>query len=355
MCPELWGYMRGHSDPSGALILGFGFGLWTFFKGFRVMREYKVLEDTPRIPIRSASMGFVHIRGKAESNEILASPLSHTPCCFYKVVIDEWRSQGKSKTWVNVCTDMNGYRFHLADDTGKVLIDAHAAEYDLPLATTREVDSRASAASGTGASDADLLQYVSYSRIHGLTDRAGQLIDKGFEKAGAESNPQMQIKRELFRAVFASIPTVAHGGKPPIAELERLVTAVGPLSDPEKEQKRQMALQRLRQAEGASQSELLSTMLPTAKPAEGRFRLREFVILPGQEYLIDGTCVENSSEGQDRCLIAKGHNEPTFLISTKSDAQIHHDLEKRALLKIFGGAVLALACAAGLLFHFGLF
>ena len=35
---------------------------------------------------------------------------------------------------------MNGYRFHLADDTGKILIDAHAAEYDLPLATTREVD-----------------------------------------------------------------------------------------------------------------------------------------------------------------------------------------------------------------------
>jgi hypothetical protein len=96
-------------------------------------------------------------------------------------------------------------------------------------------------------------------------------------------------------------------------------------------------------------------MLPSAKPAEGRFRLREFVIIPGQEYLIDGTCLENSAEGQDRCRIAKGHNEPTFLISTKSDAQVHHDLEKRTLLMIFGGAALALACAAGLLFHFGLF
>jgi hypothetical protein len=319
------------------------------------MREYKVLDDTPRIPIRSVPMGFVHIRGKAESNEMLASPVSHTPCCCYKVVIDEWRSQGKRKKWVNVCTDMNGYRFHLADDTGKVLIDAHAAEYDLPLATTREVDSQASAASGTGASDADLLQYVTYSRIHSMTDRAGQWIDKGFEKAGAAEHPEVQARRELFRAVFASIPTVAHGGKPPIAELESLVNAVGPLSDPEKEQKRQMALQRLRQAKGASQSELLTAMMPTAKPAEGRFRLREFVIIPGQEYLIDGTCLENSAEGQDRCLIAKGYSEPTFLISTKSDAQVHHDLEKRARRMIFGGAALALACAAGLLLHFGLF
>jgi hypothetical protein len=181
------------------------------------------------------------------------------------------------------------------------------------------------------------------------------MVEKGFEKAGAENNPRMQIKRDLFRAVFASIPTVAHGGKPPIAELERLVNAVGPLSDPEKEQKRQMALERLRQAEGASQSELLSSMMPTAQPADGRFRLREFVVSPGQEYLISGTCVENSTDGQDRCLIAKGHNEPTFIISVKSDVQIHHDLQRRSLLMIFGGAALALACAAGLLFHFGLF
>src|SRR5580700_9255876 len=78
-------HMRGHSDPSGALLLGCGLGLWTFFKGFRVMREYKVLEDTPRIPIRSVPMGFVHIRGKAESAEVLSSPVSHTPCCFYKI------------------------------------------------------------------------------------------------------------------------------------------------------------------------------------------------------------------------------------------------------------------------------
>jgi hypothetical protein len=347
--------MGGHSDPSGALFLGCGIGLWTFFKGFRVMRQYKVLEDTPRIPIRSVPMGFVHIRGKAESDEVLASPVSHTPCCFYNVEIDESKSQGKSKTWVRCCVDMNGYRFHLADDTGKVLIDAHAAEYDLPLATTRQVNSHAAGEPGTGVSDADLLQYVTYSRMHSMTDRAGRWIDKGFEKAGAVHHPEMQVKRELFRAVFASIPTVVHGGKPPLAELERLVNAVGPLSDSEKEQKRQMALQRLRQAEGASQSELLTAMMPSAKPAEGRYRLREFVVIPGQEYQISGTCVENSAEDQDRCLIAKGHNEPTFVISTKSDAQIHQDLEKRALLVIFGGATLTLACAVGLLVHFGLF
>jgi hypothetical protein len=345
--------MRGHSDPSGALLLGCGIGLWTFFKGFRVMREYKVLDDTPRIPIRSVPMGFVHIRGKAESGEVLASPVSRTPCCFYKVEIDEWKSSGKSRNWVRCCVDMNGYRFRLADDTGKVLIDAHAAEYDLPLVATREVSSHTP--SGPNANDVDLLNYVNYARMHSMTDRAGQWIDKRFEKLGAADNPQLQEKRDAFRALFAGIPAAAQGGKPPIEALQRLASLSGPLSDPQKEQGRQMMLERLRLAAAASDSGLLSGLMPSANAAQGRFLLREYVVIPGQEYLIDGTCIENSVEGEDRCLIGKGHNEPTFLISTKSDVQIHHDLQKRALLMIFGGAALALVCVAGLLAHFGLF
>jgi hypothetical protein len=353
--------MRGHSDPSAALFLGCGIGLWTFFKGFRVMREYKVLQDTPRMPIRSVPMGFVHIRGKAESGDVLASPVSHTPCCFYKVEIDEWKSEGRSKNWVRTCVEMNGYRFHLADDTGKILIDAHAAEYDLPLATERVVGSQTAGAPPLNAGDADLLQYVSYARLHSMTDRMGQWVDKRLDKAGAAENPQIQEKRDAFRALFAAIPAAAHGGAPPIQALERLANASGPLSDPQKEQNRQLILQRLRLAGAANQAGLLSGLMPSSSAAEGRFRLREFVVIPGQEYLISGTCVENSAStdpnslSQDRSMIAKGRNEPTFVISAKSDTQIHHDLEKRALLMIFGGAAAALVCTLGLLVHFGLF
>jgi len=47
------------------LMLGFGAGLYTFFKGFRIYREYRVLEDTPEVPIRSVAMGLVHVHGTA--------------------------------------------------------------------------------------------------------------------------------------------------------------------------------------------------------------------------------------------------------------------------------------------------
>jgi hypothetical protein len=349
--------MRGHSDPSAALLLGLGAGLWFFFKGFRVMREYKVLEDTPRIPIRSVPMGFVHIRGKAESAQVLSSPVSHVPCCFYKVEIDEWRSSGRSHTWQRCCIDANGYQFHLDDGTGKILIDAHAAEYDLPLTTTREVSSHAAQLS---APDTDLLKYVGFAQMHSMTDRVGQFLDKRIAKGGATDDSQVQAKRDALRSIFAAIPEAARGGKPPIEAMEKLFNATGPLADPEKEQKRQMMIERLHLAEAANQSGLLASLMPAQKSAEGRYRLREYVVLPGQEYLISGTCVECTMSSDaisgsiDRSMIAKGHNEPTFVISAKSDEQIYGTLQKRALLMIFGGAALALACAAGLLLHFGL-
>lgn len=345
--------LRGHSDPTGGLFIGFILGLWSFFKGFKVMREYKVLQDTPRMPIRSVPMGFVHIRGKAESGEVLSSPISHTPCCFYKVEIDEWKSSGQSHEWKHCCTDMNGYRFHLTDDTGKILIDAHSAEYDLPLVTTRVVSSHASI---PAAADQELLKYVSYARMHSMTDRMGQWVDKRLEKSSPVDNPAVQERRDAFRALFTGIPASAQGGGPPIAALQKLASLSGPLKDPEKEEKRQMFLQRLQMAESASGLGLLDGLMHNNDAASGRFQLREYAVVPGQEYLISGSCVENTGDNRDqeRCFIGKGQNEPTFVISTKTDAEIHHALEKRALLMIFGGAGVALVCATALLVHFGL-
>jgi len=347
--------MRGNNDPTAALLLGSAAGLWAFFKGFRVLREYKLLEDTPRIPIRSIPMGFIHIRGKAESEQALSSPLTRTPCCFYKVEIDEWKSSGDSHSWQHCCTDMDGYRFYLADDTGKVLIDAHAAEYDLPLTVTREVNSHAALSSaGPAVSDNDLLQYVSYAQMHRMTERVGQWIDKRIDKATPAANPQAEAKREALREFFAAIPDAAKSGRPPIEVLQKLASVTGPLKDPALEQKRQMMLEHLQQMEAAGESIPLPVHAPSA--ASGRFRLREYLVVPGQEYCIDGTCVENSAAGgKDPTMIAKGTNEPTFLISAKSDAEVHRSLRKRAALMILGGAALALVCIAGLLFHLKLF
>jgi LemA protein len=121
----------------GVLLLGFAVfsGLSLFLRGFRVLREYKILADTPLIPIRSVALGLVSVRGKAQSDHPITSPVSNTPCCLYQVNIAHWEAEDNSEGenrrehWQHCLTVMHGQRFSLADDTGRVVIDpSHVKE-----------------------------------------------------------------------------------------------------------------------------------------------------------------------------------------------------------------------------------
>src|SRR5579862_6927006 len=70
------------------LTIGFGAGLYLFYEGFKTFREYKVLADTPEIPIRSVAMGFVQVHGQATGVPPVMSPVTKSPCFFYKVDIE---------------------------------------------------------------------------------------------------------------------------------------------------------------------------------------------------------------------------------------------------------------------------
>jgi len=124
------------------MAIGFGFGLVTFFRGFRIYREFRILEDTPEIPIRSIAMGLVHIHGKAQGDQLIPSPVTKTPCLFYKVDIEVYVKDSKGGgSWRHFKTDIKGVRFYLEDATGKVLVDPFHAEYDLLETCKRKTDS----------------------------------------------------------------------------------------------------------------------------------------------------------------------------------------------------------------------
>jgi hypothetical protein len=89
--------------------------------------------------------------------------------------------------------------------------------------------------------------------------------------------------------------------------------------------------------------------------SEHRYRLSEYCIVPEHSYAVTGTCVENPNpqDEHDRNMIVKGQNEPTFLISWRSEKELQSALRNRAALHIFGGGALSVACLAILLFRLG--
>jgi hypothetical protein len=281
------------SNSGIALVMGFGAGLFLFFRGFRIFRKYRILADTPQMPIRSVAMGLVEVHGKAKGEHRIVSPVTRTPCFFYKVDIEKWIQDKNGGHWSQARTDAHGVPFYLDDGTGQVLVDAHGAEADLIRTARRETgrnltlslrrlfssEERSPALASAFVSDSELLSYA-----ESVVGTAASSIDSG------------EIVKTLFR-----------GG------------------------------------------------LSLARGSSPRYRLSEHLILPEHWYDVTGTCTENPTarEGECRPMIKKGENEPTFLISWRSEKEIENTLRDRAVLHVLGGGVLAVASLAILLWKLG--
>ncbi len=284
------------------LIFGIAAGLYYFVKGFRTYREYRVLEDTPEIPIRSMAMGLTHIHGKAVGDDRTVSPVSKTPCFFYKVDIEKWQKDSRGGgSWSHYKTDADGVRFYLQDATGKVQVDAHHAEYDLMQSVKRETGGGSTAGIGRLLSGMDAPAAA-----------AGALVTDAALEAYAES-----------------VVSVSGGAS--------MVGSLGQFS----------LTGSLRGLSGSSRGWLGGS--------SSRWRFTEYCILPDHWYDVTGTCVENPNpkDEHDRNLIQKGENEPTFLISWRAEKEIEKKLRNRAMLYVFGGAALSVVCLGILLGKLG--
>jgi hypothetical protein len=378
--------MAHDDDLTTYAVLGFGFGLYTFYRGFRQFRNYLLIADTPEIAIRSIPMGFVEIHGKAQGEKTIASPVSHTPCFAYKVVIERWKTDSDSHGghWSHHRTDLDGVGFYLADASGKVLVDAQGAEFDLPRSARCEAGPGASVATGVATTQQELLQYVTQADAHW----AGGLFEHGLKAVGPLQDDGKEQTRQGLMEVFQHAPGTPEflTGIMTMAapKIKQHLESMGRQTDPKHEEARQTVLQALQHPPGSPEfMEGLRRAEQTAvKPGEtnpfdaltktlggvsgsssglfsaasGRYRFTEYCLVPGGQYDISGTCVENphAKDANDHNMIVKGSTEKEFLISFKTEKELESSLRRRAFLMVLGGAALSVVCMAILLAKIGL-
>jgi hypothetical protein len=327
----------------GYAFLGFGFGLYYFVKGFRVYREYRVLADTPEVPIRSMAMGLVEIHGKARSEEQIYSPVGNTPCCFYKVDIEKYVKDSKGRgRWAHQATDANGVPFYLEDASGRVRVDLQGVDFDLPQNCQRVVGGEmprglismfnarktTNPAIGLGPEDSELLDYVASVGtgmvVPKLVSSSAPSTLAG-EATGHAGIPQSQSEAQRELELFRQQMRLRKGTR----------RADGALA----------GVLNLFRGRGVSRRAVYATM----------FRLTEYCVLPDRWYDLTGTCTENPHprDERDRNMIVKGENEPTFLISWRTEQGIEGHLRWRSLQYIFGGGLLSVICLAIILSKLG--
>jgi hypothetical protein len=122
------------SNPGGFiiwLVIGLCVGLYLFINGFRLLQRRQLILNTPVSKIRSASMGMVELSGQAIGPFTLVAPITARPCYYYRTFVWEWKQSGKNKQWVKVAAECMHVPFFLDDNTGKVLVDPRSADLDL--------------------------------------------------------------------------------------------------------------------------------------------------------------------------------------------------------------------------------
>ena len=117
--------------PIAWCAIGLCAGLYLFFNGFRLLQRRRLILDTPVSKIRSASMGTVELSGLAVGPYSMLAPVTERSCYYFRSVVWEWKRQGRGRKWVKVAAECMHVPFFLDDNTGKVLVDPRGAELDL--------------------------------------------------------------------------------------------------------------------------------------------------------------------------------------------------------------------------------
>lgn len=119
----------------------FGGGIYAFLSGFSYLHRRHLIVNTPTAKVRSLSLGVAEVFGEVvQDDTVLKSPFSGEDCVAYKYEVEEYRQQGKSKSWVTIDEGRRGTNFLVDDGTGQVTVDPRGAWLRIPDENTITVD-----------------------------------------------------------------------------------------------------------------------------------------------------------------------------------------------------------------------
>ncbi len=107
----------GQISPIVPLVMGV-VGILLFIFGFVKYRAYRVLADTPCVPIRSVAMGLAHVAGTSTGGQPLVSPLTQVPCYYFEVRVEKQVKRDNQETWEESHRERAEIPFYVQDATG---------------------------------------------------------------------------------------------------------------------------------------------------------------------------------------------------------------------------------------------
>ena len=105
-------------------------GLYFFIFGFRLLARKRLLVTTPTSKIRSAALGLVEVNGMAAGPYTMPAPITGKACFLYHTTAWQQRD-GKKDEWDKVADETLHLPFFIDDSTGQLLVEPLGADLDL--------------------------------------------------------------------------------------------------------------------------------------------------------------------------------------------------------------------------------
>jgi len=335
-----------------------------FFNGFRILQRRKLILNTPVSKIRSASMGMVELSGLAVGPYTLLAPITQRPSYYYRTIVWEWKRQGRSSKWVKVAAECMHVPFFLDDNTGKVMVDPRGAELDLHRDFQQEF-----------CDSFFTFKQEAPPNVHSFLSRHGIMTNNKIkveefcikpknslfllgtldENPGLELTPQPIPDEEHHTLTFdkalwfnpaqselgkKALSFVTRGGNTHAdssvaasAQVIRLTPeAPTKLADMSQQQKIAAALQKAGVVNPAAWATagITSSMAAASPDPNG--------------HSSGSTAQADAFDPHPPIVLMKGKNNPTFLISWRSQREIARSLGWKCTLMIWGGPALTLLC-----------
>jgi len=334
-------------------------GLYFFSIGFQLLARKRLLLATPNSRIRSAALGLVEINGVATGPHTMPAPITGKPCFLYRTIAWQ-RSEGKNHDWQKVADETLHLPFFLDDTTGKMLIEPLGADLDLHRDFREEYSP-----SMFFSSDVVPLRVGAFLARHGVnTDHelrieeysikpgnplfvAGTLAEnpgvevrpispRTVERESRDNPPSPEsVSPEIIR-LYGGAPASSAEGMSQQAKIAAALTRAG-ITKPEAWSAAGVPFQPVNMANNPN---------PNPIPMTAAVQVQERASVTSTKS--DGQrALQNQSEPSAFSLtppvvVMKGANDPTFVISFRSQKEFVSALAWKSAGMVWGGSAITL-------------
>ncbi|MCU1303096.1 MAG: hypothetical protein JWQ87_3380 [Candidatus Sulfotelmatobacter sp.] len=338
----------------------------------------------------------VELSGLAIGPYTMVAPITERPCYYYRTVAWEWKRQGRSSQWVKVAAECMHVPFFLDDNTGRVMVDPRGADLDLHrdfheefcdsfftmkeeapgnvrsflsrhgVSTTNKIKVEEFCIKPKNAlfllgtlhenpglkvtpqpvQEDDSVSLISRNGFSvsmdstGLAQTALSFVAGGINSLGASSEDSALSARLRSDQGFLESSSASS------TQVIQLSPEPAPIGTAQMTQQQKVAAALLKAGIASPAAWAAAGVTPSAVAANNGSAQVGRSNRSAQDQL--QTTASESFDVQPPVVMMKGKNNPTFLISWRSQRDLARSLGWKCTLMIWGGPALALLCLYGL-------